>query len=137
MTENPFEIPQNLREASAENLRQAHAAYDQLMSFVARVVDAWMEAMPSNPMTAGFKGISGRAMEFAKDNADCAFAFTGKISDAQTLAEILLFQAQFAQDRMQECTAQTQELYSLIEEALQRAEPGDRTIGMGKSRFHL
>ena len=84
MTENPFEIPQSLREVSEQNLKQAHAAYDQLMNFVAKATDAWMEAMPSDPVSAGFKEVRGRAVQFAKDNADCTFLFSGKISNAHT-----------------------------------------------------
>lgn len=122
MTENPFEIPQSLREVSEENLKQAHAACDQLMIFVAKAIDAWMEAMPSNPVTAGFKEVHGRAVQFAKDNADCTFVFSGKISNAQTLSEIWALQTQYAQDRMEALTAQAQELYSLIEEGPQKAE---------------
>ena len=121
MADNPLEIPQSLREVSEQNLKQAHAAYDQLMNFVAKATDAWMEAMPSDPVSAGFKEVRGRAVQFAKDNADCTFVFSGKISNAHTLSEILALQTQFAEDWMQAVTAQAQELYSLMEEALQKA----------------
>ena len=57
MPDNPFEIPQSLREASEQNLRQAHAAYKQLMDFMNKAMDAWMEVMPENAMTAGFKDV--------------------------------------------------------------------------------
>ncbi len=122
MSENPFEIPYSLREVSEQNLKQAHATYDQFMDFVTKAMDAWMGAMPSNPMIADFKKVNGRTMQFAKDNADCAFAFSSQISNAQTVFEILALQTQFAQDRMQEFTVQSQELCSLIEEALQKVE---------------
>ena len=36
MAENPFEIPQALRDASNQSLKQAHAAHEQLMDFVTR-----------------------------------------------------------------------------------------------------
>ncbi len=119
MADAIFEIPQSLRDLSEQNLKQAHAAYDQLMSFVAKAIDGWMEA---NPVSVGFKDVHERVMQFAKDNADEAFTFFSHISNAQTLSEALALQTQFAQDRIQSFTTQAQEILTLIEDALQKAE---------------
>ena len=70
MTDNPLEIPQTLRDLAEENMRQAHAAYEKLIEFVTRSLNAWTSQMPSNPLTAGFKDVQNRAMEFATDNAE-------------------------------------------------------------------
>ena len=86
---------------SEQNLKQAHAAYEQLMDFVTKAMGAWTGAMPSNPMAAGFKDVQERAAAIAKQNAESVFAFAGKISNAQTLQDILTLQTQFAQDQMQ------------------------------------
>ena len=83
MADNPFEIPQSMRDTSEQSLKQAHAAYAQLMDFVAKTMDAWMGAMPANPMTAGLKDVQGRAMEYAKENAEAAFTLASKISRTQ------------------------------------------------------
>ena len=56
MADNPFEIPQALRDMSEQNLKQAHAAYEQLTDFVTKAMDAWMGAMPASPMAAGLQG---------------------------------------------------------------------------------
>jgi len=48
----------------------------------------------------------------------------GKISNAQTFQDIVTLQTQFAQDRMQAFTTQTQELYKLIEETVQKLQRG-------------
>ena len=117
MTENPFEIPQALRNLSEQNVKQAHAAYEQLVEFMTKAMGAWMGAVPANPMAAGFQHMQDRAMKIAMENAEAAFTFGGKISSAQTPQDILLLQAQFAQDRMQAFATQTQELYKLIGEA--------------------
>ena len=66
MTENPVEIPQAMCEQAEQNMKQAHAAYEQLTDFVTKAMDAWMGAMPS-PMTAGFKDVRGRAMDIAME----------------------------------------------------------------------
>ncbi|MGB9165112.1 MAG: phasin family protein [Rhodomicrobium sp.] len=120
MPDNPFEIPQSLREASEQNLRQAQAAYKQLMDFMNKAMDAWMEVMPENAMTAGFKDVQDRTREIATENADSTLAFAGKISNTNTFQEILSLQTQYVQDRMQAFAAQTQQLFSLIGETLQK-----------------
>ena len=121
MTDDPFEIPQALHDVSEQNLQQAHAAYKQLMDFVSKTMNTWMEATPKNAMSAGFKDMQGRAMDIAMENAESAFTFAGKINNARTPQEIATLQMQFAQDRMHAFVAQTQELHRLIGEALQRS----------------
>ena len=121
MADNPFEIPRQLRDVSEQNIKQAHAAYEQLTDFVTKAVGAWMGAMPASPMLTGFKEVQDRAAGIAKTNADSAFALVEKIAKTQNFQEILTLQTQFAQDRMQAFTTQTQELQKLIGEALQRS----------------
>jgi hypothetical protein len=130
MTDNPFEIPQSLRDASEQNLRQAHAAYKQLMDFVSKAMAAWIEVMPENAMTAGFKDVQDRAREIATENADSTLAFAGKISNAKTFQEVLTLQTQFVQDRMQVFVTQTQQLFNLIGEALQKWKSSATDAGM-------
>src|SRR6516165_4200883 len=124
MAENPFEIPQQMRYLAEQNIKQAHAAYEQLTGFVTKAIDAWMGAMPASPMVTGFKDVQDRAAEIAKKNGDSAFALAEKIAKAQNFQEILAFQTQFAQDQMKAFTTQTQELYKLIVEAFQKLQRG-------------
>src|SRR5208337_1553902 len=123
MTENPVEIPQALRDVAEQNMKQAHAAYEQLTNFVTKAMDAWMGAMPS-PMAAGFKDVQGRAMQIAKENAESVFTFAGKISNVRTPQDIVTLETQFAQDRMQALVTQTQQLLGVIEETIQKWERG-------------
>ncbi len=76
MAENPFEIPQQMRDLADQNIKQAHAAYEQLMAFVTKVMDPWTGAMPANPMAAVFKDVQGRAMQIAMENAGRRRSFT-------------------------------------------------------------
>ena len=94
-------------------------------------MDAEMSAMPSNLMTAGFKDVRGRAMDIAMEISESAFTFAGKISNAQTFQDIVTIQTQFAQDRMQAFVTQTQQLYKLIGETVQKSERGAMGAGMG------
>jgi len=122
MADNPVEIPQALRDAVEQNLKQARAAYEQFTDFVTKTTGAWIGAMPSNPMAAVFKDAQDRAMQIAKENAESVFTFAGKISNAQTPQDIATLQMQFAQDRMQAFVTQTEEFQRLIGETLQKLQ---------------
>jgi hypothetical protein len=124
MANNPFEIPQQMRELTEQNLKQAQAAYEQLADFMTQSMSAWMGAMPSSPAVAGFKDVQDRAVEMAKKNADSAFTLAGKLSKSKDLQEILTLQTRFAQDQMQAFASQTLELHKLISGALQRTQRG-------------
>jgi len=122
MTDHAFEIPQNLRDMAEQNMKQARAAYGQITDLVTNTVRAWMTAAPANPMAAGFQDIQSRAMDFAKENAESIFALAGKISSAKSPQEVLTLQTQFTQERMHAFVHQTQELYVLTGEALQKTQ---------------
>ena len=124
MAENPFEIPQQMRYLAEQNIKQAHAAYEQLTDFVTKAVGAWMGAMPASPMVTGFKEVQDHAAEIAKKNADSAFELVEKITKSQNFQEILTLQTQFTQDQMKALTTQTQQLFSLMGEAFQKSERG-------------
>ncbi len=121
MADNPFEIPQTMRDMAENNMKQAHAAYDQLADFVTKAMGAWMGAMPANPLVSGFKDVQDRAVTMAKQNADTAFAQVEKLAKAQNFQDILTLQTRYAQDQMQVYTSQTQELHKLIGEAVQKS----------------
>jgi hypothetical protein len=124
MADNPFEIPQALRDVTERNIKQAQTAYEQLTDFTTKAVSAWMGAMPATPMVEGFKEVQNRAAEIAKKNADSAFALIEKMAKARNFQEILTLQTQFAQDQMKAFTTQTQELYKQIGETVQKLQHG-------------
>jgi hypothetical protein len=43
MTDNPFEIPQSLRDLAERNIKHAHAAYEQLTDLVTKTVGVWRD----------------------------------------------------------------------------------------------
>ena len=124
MTENPFEIPQAVRDVSEQSLTQARAAYEQLMDFMTKTMGTWTDALPSNPMAAVFKDVQGRAMKIAMENAEPVFTFADKIAKAQNFQEALTLQTQFAQDQMLAYATQMQKLQKLIGEAIQKLQRG-------------
>ena len=124
MTDKPFEIPQQVRDLTEQNIRQARAAYEQLTEFMAKAAGAWLGVMPANVLTDSYKAVQERAAQFAKKNADAAFALADEIAKAQNIQEILTLQGRFAQDQMQAYAAQAQEPANLIAETAQKAGRG-------------
>jgi hypothetical protein len=124
MADNPFEIPQQMRDLTEQNLKQAQAGYEQLADFMTKSMSAWMGAMPASPAASGLKEVKERAVEMAKKNADAAFSLANKISKSRDLQEILTLQTRFAQDQMQAFASQTQELLKQIGDAVQKAPQG-------------
>ena len=131
MADNAFEIPQTFRDVSEQNLKQAQAEYEQLMDLVTKTMAAWTGAIPPNPMAAVFKDVQGRALHIARENAESVFTFAGKISNALSPQDIVTLQTQFAQDQMQALVTQTQQLFNVIEEAVQKSERGTMGASMG------
>ena len=119
-----MEIPRAMREQAEQNRKEAHAAREQFTDLVTKAMGAGMGAMPSNPVTAGFKDVQDRAMQIAMENAESVFTFAGKISNVRTPQDIVTLQTQFAQDRMQAFVTQTQELQKLIGETVQKLPRG-------------
>jgi phasin family protein len=124
VTDNPFEIPQSLRDMAEQNIRQTHAAYEQLTEFMTQGISSWAGAVPPSPMTAGFKEVQARAMELATESAEAIFAYAGKISSAKTVQELLALQTQFTQERMTAFVAHTREFYSLLDEVVRKMQRG-------------
>jgi hypothetical protein len=133
MANNPFEIPQTLRDQSEQNLRQAHAAYEQFTSFLTKAMDTWMGAMPTNlipsnlipsNLMTGFKDVQDRAVAMAKKNAVSASALVEKISKAQNVQDVFELQSRSALEQMKAYGEQTQELQKLIVETLQKLQHG-------------
>ena len=120
MTQNPFEIPQQMRELAEKNIEQARAAYDQFMGAMNQAMGMWAQSIPGDGMTAGFKAVQDRATTFAKQNAEAGFALASDLAKAKDVQEVISLQSKFAQSQMQAYAMQAQELGRLIAEAMQK-----------------
>jgi phasin len=110
----PFEIPQQLRELAEQNVEQASAAYKQFMDAMVQAMGMWWGALPPNEMTAGLKAVQDRAVRFAKQNADAGFVLASSLANAKDLQDVLQLQSKYAQSQMQTYAAQAQELGRLM-----------------------
>jgi len=121
MPDTSFEIPRTMRDLAENNVKHAHAAYEQLNGFVTKATDAWIRVLPSNAITHGIKGVQERTVQIVKENVESAFAHAGNLAKAQTFPEVVTLQTQFAQDRTKAFVTHTQELVKLAVEAFQRS----------------
>ena len=119
----PFEIPQQLRELAEKNVEQARAAYGQFMDAMMQATGMWANAIPANAMTSGFKTVQDRAVRFAKQNAEACFALASELANAKDISDVLAIQSRYAQTQMQAYALQAQELGRLMAEATQNMQP--------------
>ncbi len=117
-------IETQFQEALRKQQHEGEAAWAKAKTALDENLSWKTGAMPSNPMAAVFKGAQDRAMQIAMENSESAFAFAGKICNALTVQDIVALQTQFAQDQMKAFITQTQQLFSVIEEALHKSERG-------------
>ena len=119
----PFEIPQQLRELTEKNVEQARAVYGQFMDAMTQAMGMWWNAMPQNEMTSGFKVVQERAIRFGKQNAEASLAFASELANAKDFQDVLAIQSRYAQTQMQNYALQAQELGRLMAEAAQNIQP--------------
>jgi hypothetical protein len=82
-----------------------------------------VSTVPSAMITAGFKVVQERAIQFAKENGEAGFALASELAKAKDLQDILRLQSNFAQIQMQPYARQAQELGRLMAEATRSGEP--------------
>jgi phasin len=111
---NPFEMPQQLREMAEKNVEQARASYTQFLDAMSKAAGMWGASIPQNETTSGFKSIQERAARFAKQNADACFNMATELAAAKDIQEIMSIQSRYAQVQMQAYATQAQEMGRLM-----------------------
>jgi len=118
----PFEMPQQLRELAEKNVEQARATYAQLMDAMTQAMNVWSTA-PSNVMTSGFKDVQELAIRFAKENAEAGFALASELANAKDIQGVITLQSRHAQTQLQSYARQAQELGRLMADAVRSMKP--------------
>ena len=118
---NPFEIPPQVRELAEKNIDQARKFYDQWMEGISQVMNMW-SSTPAGEMVPGFDSLRERAITFAKDNAEAAFAQAEKLAQAKDVQDLMTLQSHYAQAQMRSYATQAQELGRLMTTAMQNMQ---------------
>jgi hypothetical protein len=118
MADKPsFEIPPELRDLAEKNVEQARAAYGQFMDFLTQAMGAWA-GTPAGAEAASFTNVQEKAVAFAKENAERAFALASELARAKDVQEVLTLQSRYAQTQMQTFGIQAQQLSWLMADAM-------------------
>jgi phasin len=121
--DQPFAIPDQLRELAEKNVEQGRAAYAQFMDAMMKASSMWLGAMPANEMTSGFKAVQDRSIRFAKQNAEAGFALASELANAKDVQDVISIQSRYAQTQMQAYALQAQELGRLMAQAATTMQP--------------
>ena len=111
---NPFEMPQQLRELAEKNVEQARNSYAQFLDAMGKAAGMWSAAIPQHESASGFKAVQDRASRFAKQNADACFNMANELAAAKDIQDIMGIQSRYAQVQMQAYATQAQELSRLM-----------------------
>ena len=123
MARDPFEFPQHLRELTETNVGQARAAYAQFVDAMTQAMSLWLNAMPQNEMTAGFKAVQERVIRFGKQNIEAGLNFASDLANATSLQDMLDIQTTYAQSQVLIFRCQAQEIARLMADAAKNLQP--------------
>jgi hypothetical protein len=123
MARDPFEFPQHLRELTDTNVGQARAAYAQFVDAMTQAMSLWLNAMPQNEMTAGFKAVQERVIRFGKQNIEAGLNVASDLANARSFQDMLDIQTTYAQSQVLIFRCQAQEIARLMAEAAKNLPP--------------
>ena len=121
MANNPFEIPDQIRDLAERSVEQARTAYGQFMDAMLKAQSTSLTSLPANAMSTSFSDIQERAINFARQNFEASEKLATDLARAKDIAAVLDVQKRFAQSQMQAYAMQAQELGGLIMTAAQSA----------------
>jgi len=122
MPQNPlFEIPRELQLLAENNVERARQLYFQFLDGVSKAMTVW-PSTSSDVITPGFQEVRERALKFAKENADVAFALAGDVAKAKDIRELLSMQTSYVQSQMRWYADQTQQFGHLVSKAMAGAK---------------
>lgn len=121
MANNPFEVPDQIRDLAERSVEQARTAYGQFMDAMLKAQSTSVTSVPATAMSTSFSDIQERAINFARQNFEASFSLATDLARAKDIAAVLDVQKRFAQSQMQAYAMQAQELGGLMTTAAQRA----------------
>jgi phasin len=104
----PFEIPTEMRAFAEQSVEQAKQAFDKFISAAHDAVNTFEGQ--AKTAHAGAKDVSEKAMAYAEENVNNAFAFAQKVVRAKDVNELMQLQSEFVTVQMQTLSEQAKEL---------------------------
>lgn len=103
-----FEIPAEMRALAEQSVEQARLAFDKFISAAHDAVNTFEGG--AKTARAGAKDVGEKAMAYAEENVNNAFAFAQKLVRAKDISDLMRLQADFVRTQMQNLSEQAKEL---------------------------
>ncbi|MDQ0317013.1 phasin [Amorphus orientalis] len=108
MSDNQFEVPEQLRTYAEQSVTQARKAIEDFMK-VAQTTVSSVEGS-TQQMQAGATDMNKKMLSYAEENISAAFDFAEKMARAKDMEEIMKLQSDFMTARMSAFGEQTREI---------------------------
>jgi phasin len=103
-----FEIPPEMRALAEQSVEQARLAFDKFICAAHDAVNTFEGR--AKTAQAGARDVSEKAMAYAEENVNNAFAFAQKLVRAKDISDIMQLQADFVASQMHTLSEQAKEL---------------------------
>jgi phasin len=103
-----FEIPAEMRALAEQSVEQARLAFDKFISAAHDAVNTFEGR--AKTAQAGARDVSEKAMAYAEENVNNAFAFAQRLVRAKDISDIMQLQADFVATQMQTLSEQAKDL---------------------------
>jgi len=115
----PFEIPEQLRDATDQAVGQARKAFEQFLDATHKAVSQ----VEGSAKTMGDNAADARrkALDYAEENIAASFEVAQKLARAQTMEEIMKIQQEYLEKRVSAAMTQGQQFGGMMSRAASAA----------------
>ncbi|ACL57302.1 phasin [Methylobacterium nodulans] len=114
-TQNPFEVPAELRDFAEKSVEQAQKAVTAFLQNTRKINETFQSSFKSSqlPLSVAYT----RSLDFAEQNANAAFEVAHKIIRARDVQEAAQIQAEYVRSQIAAFQAQAKEIYAVPQAA--------------------
>ena len=114
MAFNSFQVPYDLRVLVERSVKEARAAYGQLMGSVTQAMAAWMTAVPQNEFSIRVTATHQWAIRLGNESVEAALTLVSEVTKAKDFPDLLSIQSRFAYRQIEIYDFQTREFGRII-----------------------
>lgn len=116
---NGFEVPEQMRDFAEKSVDQARKAFDDFMGATHKAVTNVEEG--ANVVQAGATDVNKKALGFAEEHVNAAFAFAQELVKASNVEDMMKLQQDYLRAQMETLGEQTREFSNAATKAVSDA----------------
>lgn len=120
MADNPFAIPQAIRDMTETNLAQAKVAYEHFSTITRQAQDLMTRS--TDVVAASTKDVQTKAMTYAQAQMQANFQLMADLAKSRDLKEMMEVQARFAQAQAAAFQHQAQDMTKAMGDVAEKAK---------------